>query len=76
MFWFYKNKITSKRKCFSNVSVEKPKTSATVLLSTIYEGFIVPRPAFEIIKVGKMRVKRKAQKSTAIQLYFKHLQLD
>ena len=23
-----------------------------------------------------MRVKRKAQKSTAIQLYFKHLQLD
>ena len=36
----------------------------------------VPRPAFEIIKVGKMRVKRKAQKSTAIQLYFKHLQLD
>ncbi len=36
----------------------------------------VPRPAFEIIKVGKMRVKRKAQKNTAIQLYFKHLQLD
>lgn len=36
----------------------------------------VPRTAFEIIKVGKMRVKRKAQKSTAIQLYFKHLQLD
>ena len=33
-------------------------------------------PAFEIIKVGKMRVKRKAQKNTAIQLYFKHLQLD
>ena len=36
----------------------------------------VPRPAFEIIKVGEMRVKRKAQKNTAIQLYFKHLQLD
>ena len=36
----------------------------------------VPRPAFEIIKVGKMRVKRKAQKNTVIQLYFKHLQLD
>lgn len=36
----------------------------------------VPRPAFEIIKVGKMRVKRKAQKNTAIQLHFKHLQLD
>lgn len=36
----------------------------------------VPRPAFEIIKVGKMRVKRKAQKNTAIQLYFKHLQSD
>lgn len=36
----------------------------------------VPRPAFEIIKVGKMRVKRKAQKNTAIQLYFKYLQLD
>ena len=36
----------------------------------------VPRPAFEIIKVGKMRVKRKAQKNAAIQLYFKHLQLD
>lgn len=33
-------------------------------------------PAFEIIKVGKMRVKRKAQKNTAIQLYLKHLQLD
>ena len=30
----------------------------------------------EIIKVGKMRVKRKAQKNTAIQLYFKHLQSD
>ena len=38
--------------------------------------FLVPRPAFEIIKVGKMRVKRKAQKNTAIQLYFKYLQLD
>ena len=37
---------------------------------------LVPGPAFEIIKVGKMRVKRKAQKNTAIQLYFKHLQLD
>lgn len=36
----------------------------------------VPRPAFEIIKVGKMRVKRKAQENAAIQLYFKHLQLD
>lgn len=36
----------------------------------------VPRAAFEIIKVGKMRVKRKAQKNTAIKLYFKHLQLD
>ena len=36
----------------------------------------VPRPAFEIIKVGKMWVKRKAQKNAAIQLYFKYLQLD
>ena len=36
----------------------------------------VPRAAFEIIKVGKMRVKRKAQENAAIQLYFKHLQLD
>lgn len=26
----------------------------------------VPRPAFEIIKVGKMWVKRKMQKNTAI----------
>lgn len=26
----------------------------------------VPRPAFEIIKVGKMWVKRKTQKNTAI----------
>ena len=59
MFWFYKNKITSKRKCFSNVSVEKPKTSATVLLSTIYEGFIVPRPAFEITKSGTISLNTK-----------------
>jgi hypothetical protein len=28
--------------------------------------FAVPRPAFEIIKVGKMWVKRKMQKNTAI----------
>ena len=27
---------------------------------------VVPRPAFEIIKVGKMWVKRKMQKNTAI----------
>ena len=27
---------------------------------------LVPRPAFEIIKVGKMWVKRKTQKNTAI----------
>ena len=31
-----------------------------------YEDFFVPRPAFEIIKVGKMWVKRKMQKNTAI----------
>lgn len=37
--------------------------------------FLVPRPAFEIIKVGKMWVKRKTQKNTAIQLYINHLQL-
>lgn len=29
-------------------------------------SFLVPRPAFEIIKVGKMWVKRKMQKNTAI----------
>lgn len=34
----------------------------------------VPRPAFEIIKVGKMWVKRKMQKNTAIQLYINTLQ--
>ena len=28
--------------------------------------YFVPRPAFEIIKVGKMWVKRKMQKNTAI----------
>ena len=28
--------------------------------------YFVPRPAFEIIKVGKMWVKRKTQKNTAI----------
>ena len=66
MFWFYKNKITSKRKCFSNVSVEKPKTSATVLLSTIYEGFIVPRPAFEIYKLGTILLNRKSKKNKAL----------
>ena len=32
-----------------------------------YLAFIlVPRPAFEIIKVGKMWVKRKTQKNTTI----------
>lgn len=46
------------------------------LFTRVYLHLLVPRPAFEIIKVGKMRVKRKAQKNTAIQLYFKHLQLD
>lgn len=59
-------------KCFSR-KIENPCKLC------IYKGLsssFVPRPAFEIIKVGKMRVKRKAQKSTAIQLYFKHLQLD
>jgi hypothetical protein len=29
-------------------------------------SLFVPRPAFEIIKVGKMWVKRKMQKNTAI----------
>lgn len=29
-------------------------------------SLLVPRPAFEIIKVGKMWVKRKMQKNTAI----------
>ena len=32
----------------------------------INNRFSVPRPAFEIIKVGKMWVKRKMQKNTAI----------
>ena len=34
----------------------------------------VPRPAFEIIKVGKMWVKRKMRKNAAITLYFNMLQ--
>lgn len=33
----------------------------------------VPRPAFEIIKVGKMWVKRKMRKNAAITLYFNML---
>lgn len=34
----------------------------------------VPRPAFEIIKVGKMWVKRKMRENAAITLYFNTLQ--
>lgn len=34
----------------------------------------VPRPAFEIIKVGKMWVKRKMRENAAITLYFNILQ--
>jgi|GEM_PF-1258970 len=34
----------------------------------------VPRPAFEIIKVRKMWVKRKMQKNTTIILCFNRLQ--
>lgn len=34
----------------------------------------VPRPAFEIIKVGKMWVKRKTRKNATITLYFNILQ--
>lgn len=34
----------------------------------------VPRPAFEIIKVGKMWVKRKTRKNAIITLYFNMLQ--
>lgn len=52
------------------------ETLANFLFTRVYLHLLVPRPAFEIIKVGKMRVKRKAQKNTVIQLYFKHLQLD
>ena len=33
----------------------------------------VPRPAFEIIKVGKMWVKRKMRKNATITLYFNML---
>ena len=36
------------------------------LIIVDYQGFEVPRDAFEIIKVGKMWVKRKMQKSTVI----------
>lgn len=39
-----------------------------------YLSFIlVPRPAFEIIKVGKMWVKRKMRKNATITLYFNML---
>ena len=39
-----------------------------------YLAFIlVPRPAFEIIKVGKMWVKRKMRKNATITLYFNML---
>ena len=45
-----------------NVGKENRKTLVEITL----RGFPVPRPAFEIIKVGKMWVKRKMQKNTAI----------
>ena len=35
--------------------------------------FMVPGPAFEIIKVGKMWVKRKMRKNATITLYFNML---
>ena len=35
-------------------------------MKTCLADLLVPRPAFEIIKVGKMWVKRKMQKNTAI----------
>lgn len=38
-----------------------------------YKRFCVPRPAFEIIKVGKMWVKRKMRKNATITLYFNML---
>ena len=42
------------------------KKRAKYLIYKYLAPFIVPRPAFEIIKVGKMWVKRKTQKNTAI----------
>ena len=42
----------------------KKKAGKALKLSPLL--YFVPRPAFEIIKVGKMWVKRKTQKNTAI----------
>jgi len=43
----------------------KIKNKASIFIDALF-FIVVPRPAFEIIKVGKMWVKRKTQKNTAI----------
>jgi len=50
----------------------KKKAGKALKLSPLL--YFVPRPAFEIIKVGKMWVKRKMRKNAAITLYFNMLQ--
>ena len=50
------------------------KKRAKYLIFKYLTLFLVPRPAFEIIKVGKMWVKRKMRKNAAITLYFNMLQ--
>ena len=49
---------------FGSIHTKKKRTKYLIYKYLVL--FLVPRPAFEIIKVGKMWVKRKTQKNTAI----------
>jgi hypothetical protein len=48
------------------VHLGKKETPVSCYLTRVCKKHSVPRAAFEIIKVGKMWVKRKMQKNTAI----------
>ena len=49
---------------FGSIHTKKKRTKYLIYKHLVL--FLVPRPAFEIIKVGKMWVKRKTQKNTAV----------
>lgn len=54
------------------ISLAKTRNPCKLSLTRVIL-FFVPRPAFEIIKVGKMWVKRKMRKNATITLYFNML---
>lgn len=56
---------------FGSIHTKKKRTKYLIYKYLVL--FLVPRPAFEIIKVGKMWVKRKMRKNAAITLYFNML---